>query len=173
MQDCLLRTQQLLVQQIERLENLVCGAHFPRQHRLYNRNIDKYEQGTPKTLTVASFPNVHVSTLTPSSTVNVPHSVLDQSSPSISSKFTSTPQLSTVPNTPPPNSTLCPRLVHKQESRCLSSPLIRTQKLVPLAEAIGKYPKLLVVGKAPTLAMKLALKAFFEEDLMDKCTVMG
>lgn len=61
---------------------------------------------------------------------------------------------------------------HNQSS-LPSSTTVQRQKLVHPEEVITKYPKLLVTNKAPTLAMKLAREAFFGEELMARCTVMG
>ena len=153
MQDSLLRTQQLLIHRIEKLENSVRGAHFPRQHRLYYKQhgtpkgsaphtSDSYTPSSrtyfPPTLNVASFHNANISTPTPSSTVNLPYTGPNESPQSIASYLPSTPQLSPAPSIHPPNISSCPRLIYKQESRCLPSSFITTKKLVPPAEVISK-----------------------------------
>ena len=67
----------------------------------------------------------------------------------------------------------CPKLVHKQADKCLPSTAVVKQKLLSPAVVIAKYAELLVANKAPTLAMKLAREAYFGEEVMAQCTVMG
>ena len=140
------------------------------------------------TLTVTSSPSVSFfRTPTLSATVPFQHTLSATSSPSLTLEASSTPHLLPVPNIPAPTlphfstsgesssgrPVVCPRLVHKQTSKCLPSAAIVSTKLVLPSEVIARYPKLLVAKKAPTLAVKLAREAFFGDDLMGQCTVMG
>ena len=50
---------------------------------------------------------------------------------------------------------------------------IGVNKLVPISEVLVKYPKLLTMHKAPTLAVKLARLSVFGDSLMAQSTVMG
>ena len=58
-----------------------------------------------------------------------------------------------------------------QEERKYS--IINKDSLISPTQAFAKYHKLVVVSKAPTLTTKLAQDAFFGEDVLRCCTVMG
>ena len=155
---------------------------YPDRQQMYNSNE---QDMTP----IRSAPSVSLLHTPTQSSFSPSVTVEDHSTPVSSAEPHSVPHLSSVGVVPAPSMLpptlpivggqgsgrplMCPRLVHKQADKCLPSTAVVKQKLLSPAEVIGKYPKLLVANKAPTLAMKLAREAYFGEEVMAQCTVMG
>ena len=183
-QDTILRTQQQLVHQLNRLENMLRGSQLSRHRLQYPDRQQRYSSDEQDVTPVRSAPSTSLfrtptqSSYSPSFSTPVssaePHSV-----PHLSSGVLPAPSM-----VPPTTHQViggqgsgrpltCPKLVHKQADKCLPSTAVVKQKLLSPAVVIAKYPKLLVANKAPTLAMKLARDAYFGEEVMARCTVMG
>ena len=71
----------------------------------------------------------------------------------------------------------CQPIEGKRKSKGKSEPLpsseIKKDKLVPADHVIQKYPNLRKNNVIGTLAVKLAKEAFYGEDILVRCTVMG
>ena len=61
----------------------------------------------------------------------------------------------------------------KKNANILSSTSINRDSLISLTQTFAKYHKRVVISKAPTLATKLTRDAFFGENVLRRCTVMG
>ena len=67
----------------------------------------------------------------------------------------------------------CNPIRPKKNAKVLPSSAICKDKLSNPAFILSKYPKLCCESKIPTLATKLAREAFFGDNVLACCTVMG
>ena len=61
----------------------------------------------------------------------------------------------------------------KSKGTALESSIIDKAKLSPVETVVEKYKKLITVGNAGALAVKLAKESYFGEEVLAKCTVYG
>ena len=187
-QDTILRTQQQLVHHLNRIENMLRGSQLSRHHLQYPDTQSRYSSDDQDVTPIRSAPSSSLfrtptqssymymyspSRTTPSVPSAEPHSVPHLSSGVLPAPSMVPPSLQVMGGQGSGRPLTCPKLVHKQADKCLPSTAVVKQKLLSPAVVIAKYPKLLVANKAPTLAMKLAREAYFGEEVMAQCTVMG
>ena len=67
----------------------------------------------------------------------------------------------------------CQAIKPKKNAKVLAPSHIPKDKLANPSTVVAKYSKLCVDSKAPTLATKLAREAFFGDNVLSSCTVMG